>query len=191
MNEQETYQPQPLPPAPPPPAVAPIVVPVVARNSPGLAGVLSMFPGLGHLYLGLYTRALAIVGAFVFSIAMANHRGEFFGPLIAFIWFFGVIDAVRQAKAINMGKVAEGGFAPAPQLRRAASGTGALTWGVILVGMGSLWLIDRYVEIDWSFMEDWGGPLALILLGFVLIVTHIAKKRRENESGAGMPPRSN
>lgn len=190
MNEQETYPPQPPPPAPPPPAVAPIVVPIVERKSPGLAGVLSIFPGLGHLYLGLYTRALAIVGAFIFSIAMAHRAGEFFGPLIAFIWFFGVIDAVRQAKAINTGRVAEGGFAPTPQLRRAAAGTGALTWGVILVGMGSLWLIDRYVEIDWSFMEDWGGPLALILLGFVLIVTHIAKKRRENESGAGMPPRS-
>jgi len=195
MNEQTPYQSQiPPPPAPqapaPPPIAAPIVVPMVEKKSPGLAGLLSIFPGVGHLYLGLYSRALAFAGAFIFCIWMADRAGEFFGPLIAFVWFFGLIDAVRQAKAINLGQVAEGGFAPEKQIRRAASGTGALTWGVILVGLGSLWLIDRYVEIDWSFMEDWGGPLALIVLGFVLIVTHVMRKRRENESGAGMPPRS-
>lgn len=195
MNEQTPYEaqtkPPPAPLAPAPPSVAPpIVVPVVEKKSPGLAGLLSIFPGVGHLYLGLYSRALAFAGAFVLCIWMAHRAGEFFGPLVAFVWFFGIIDAVRQAKAINVGQVAEGGFAPEKQIRRAASGVGALTWGVILIGLGSLWLIDRYVEIDWSFMEDWGGPLALILLGFVLIVTHVTKKRRENESGAGMPPRS-
>ena len=39
-----------------------------------------------------------------------GHAGEFFGPLIAFIWFFGIIDAVRQAKAINRGQLAESGL---------------------------------------------------------------------------------
>ncbi len=195
MNEQIPYETQtsaPPPASTPPAAASPAAVaPVIAeRKSPGLAGVLSIFPGLGHLYLGLYSRGLAFAGAFVFCIWMAHRAGEFFGPLIAFIWFFGIIDAVRQAKAINRGQVAEGGFAAEKQIRRAAQGTGTLTWGVILVGIGALWLIDRYVEIDWSFMEEWGGPLALILLGFVLIVTHVARKRRENESGAGLPPRS-
>jgi ferrous iron transport protein B len=37
---------------------APAPVVVLEKKSPGLAGVLSMFPGLGHLYLGLYQRAL-------------------------------------------------------------------------------------------------------------------------------------
>ena len=191
MNEQIPYETQAsASPPPAPPLTTPAAPVIVERKSPGLAGVLSIFPGLGHLYLGLYSRALAIVGAFVFCIWMSHRAGEFFGPLIAFIWFFGIIDAVRQAKAINSGRVAEGGFAPEQQIRRAAAGTGALTWGVILIGIGTLWLIDRYVEIDWSFMHEWGAPLALILLGFVLIATHLARKRRENESGVGLPPRS-
>ena len=197
MNENLNLDHEPMAPAPPPPPpvapaplVAPVVVPIVEKKSPGLAGLLSVFPGLGHLYLGLYSRAAAIVAAFVICIGMANRAGEFFGPLVGFVWFFGLFDAVRQAKAINAGQVLEGGFASPKQIRRAAEGTGALTWGVILVGFGTMWLIDRYVEIDWSFLHDWGAPLAFILLGFVLIITHVTRKRRENESGIGMPPRS-
>jgi hypothetical protein len=198
MNETPTPQ-NTAPPsgaAPPPPAApgAPPVVPpvIVERKSPGLAGFLSMFPGLGHLYLGLYQRAFAFAGAFIIGIGMAHRRGEFFGPLIAFVWFFAIIDAVRQAKAINRGYAAEGGFAGTPQLRKATEGTGSLTWGVILVGMGALWLADRYLDLErfWDLMGEWGGPVAIMLLGLILIVTHVKKKRRENESGLGMPPRS-
>ena len=195
MNENLNPQPTvPPPPAPsvavPPPAAVPPPV-IIERKSPGLAGFLSVFPGLGHLYLGLYQRAFAIGGAFILMIALTSHGsgGEFFGPLIAFIWFFGIIDAIRQAKAINRGQVAESGWAGEQQLKAAAS-SGALTWGVILVGLGSLWLIDRYFEIDWSFMENWGGPAAFILLGLILIVSHIRKRRAENDAQIGMPPRS-
>ncbi len=196
MNESFSSQPAaPQPPpapaaVPPPPVVTHPVV--VDRKSPALAGFLSMFPGLGHLYLGLYPRAFAVGGAFILGIMMTSHGGpgEFFGPLIAFVWFFAIIDAVRQANAINRGEVAAEGFAPEQQLRKAAAGTAALTWGVILVGLGSLLLIDRYFEIDWSFMSEWGGPAAFILLGAILIVSHIRKRRRENEAQVGMPPRS-
>ena len=191
-SQPATPQPSPAPAAvsPPPPVVTHTVI--VDRKSPALAGFLSIFPGLGHLYLGLYPRAFAVGGAFILGIMMTSHGGpgEFFGPLIAFVWFFAIIDAVRQANAINRGEVAAEGFAPEQQLRKAAAGTGALTWGVILVGLGSLLLIDRYFEIDWSFMSEWGGPGAFILLGAILIVSHIRKRRRENETHVGMPPRS-
>lgn len=191
-SQSAAPQPPPAPAAfaPPPPVVTHTVI--VERKSPALAGLLSCFPGLGHLYLGLYPRAFAVGGAFILGIMMTSHGGpgEFFGPLIAFVWFFAVIDAVRQANAINRGEVAAEGFAPEQQLRKAAAGTGALTWGVILVGLGSLLLIDRYFEIDWSFMSEWGGPGAFILLGVILIVSHIRKRRRENEAHVGMPPRS-
>jgi hypothetical protein len=186
--------PQSPPPPPPPPAapVTPVTPVIVERKSPGLAGFLSFFPGLGHLYLGLYQRAFAFAGAFVILIGLTHHgRGApFLGPLIAFVWFFGIIDAVRQAKAINRGYVSEGDFAAEARLRKASEGTGSLTWGVILVGLGALWLVDRYVDIDWSFMENWGGPAALILLGLVLVISHVRRKRTEHEAGVGMPPRS-
>lgn len=187
--------PPPLSPPPQPPPVMPaaLVQPVIVeRKSPGLAGFLSMFPGLGHLYLGLYQRAFAFAGAFCILIFFNSHGriAVLSGPATAFLWFFAIIDAVRQAKAINRGFVSESGFATEAQIRRTSEGTGSLTWGVILVGLGSLWIIDRYVEIDWSFMEEWGGPAALILLGLVLVISHIRRKRSEHASGVGMPPRS-
>ena len=199
MNDNFTSQsaaPQPPPAqataAPPPPVVMQTVV--VERKSPGLAGFLSVFPGLGHLYLGLYPRAFAVGGAFAVGIMLSSHGrgGEFFGVLVAFVWFFGIIDAVRQAKAINRGQVAESGFAPEGQIRKAAHGTGALTWGVILVGIGGLWLADRYADLDafWEIIGSWGAPAAFILLGLVLIVSHVRGARRRNEAGVGMPPRS-
>ena len=54
--------------APPPPAAPPVVVVppaapptvIVERKSPGLAGFLSCFPGLGHIYLGLYQRCTGV-----------------------------------------------------------------------------------------------------------------------------------
>ncbi len=200
MND--TFNPPPATPPPGapvsaavPPSAAPGAVPypvIIERKSPALAGFLSVFPGLGHLYLGLYPRAFAVGGAFILGIMMTSHgrAGEFFGPLIAFVWFFAIIDAVRQAKAINRGELAEAGLAGQAQLKRAAAGTGGLTWGVILVGLGTLLLIDRYFDIDWSFMSEWGGPAAFILLGLVLIVSHVRKRRAENEAQVGMPPRS-
>jgi hypothetical protein len=194
MSENTPITPPPPPASPPPPAAPlPTAPPVyVERKSPGLAGFLSIFPGLGHLYLGLYQRAFAFGGAFIILIFFNSHgrMAPLSGPATFFVWVFAIIDAVRQAKAINRGAVVESGFAPPPQLRRTSYGTGALTWGVILVGLGVLWILDRYVDIDWSFMEDWGGPAALILLGLVLVVSHVRRKRMEHESGVGMPPRS-
>ena len=63
-NRYQATAPPPVTPAagtPPPPAApttsaTPPVV-VLEKKSPGLAGVLSVFPGLGHLYLGLYYEA--------------------------------------------------------------------------------------------------------------------------------------
>jgi hypothetical protein len=187
--------PPPLSPAPQPPPVMPaaLMQPVIVeRKSPGLAGFLSFFPGLGHLYLGLYQRAFAFAGAFCVLIFFNSHGriAVLSGPATAFLWFFAIIDAVRQAKAINRGFVSESGFATEAQIRKVSEGTGSLTWGVILVGLGSLWIIDRYVDVDWSFMEEWGGPVALILLGLILVISHVRRKRNEHASGVGMPPRS-
>lgn len=200
MNDNPNTTPEQAtqPSASPPPPSASTPLPVVPapydRKSPGLAGVLSMFPGLGHVYLGLYQRAFAFAGALcilIFFNAHGHRIAVVSGPATAFVWFFAIIDAVRQARAINAGRLKEGGWAPEEQLIRGGGhSTAGLTWGVILVGLGALWLIDRYVDIDWSFMERWGGPAMMILLGVILIATHIGRKRKEHAEGVGFPPKS-
>ena len=197
----------PTPPPPPPPAgtippppmsatttaTGPVVV--LERKSPGLAGVLSMFPGLGHVYLGLYQRAFAFAGVFCLLIFFNAHdrMAPLSGAATAFVWFFAIIDAVRQAKAINSGSVNPGGLAASEGavLSRPRESMASLTWGVILVGLGALWLLDRYVDLDafWAAVEDWLAPVAFIVLGVILIVTYVAKKRRHNASET-WPPRT-
>jgi len=187
---------------PPPPIAAeayrPPAAPIILeKKSPGLAGILSaIFPGLGQLYLGLYQRAFKIAAAFagciwIVSAGMFNgHLTPVFGMGIAFIWFFGIIDAVRQSKAINAGYVDAGGLEASERVRVKRESTASLTWGVILVGIGTLWLIDRYVDLDWfwAMVEDWLAPVSFILLGLILITTYVIKKRRRNESEV-WPPR--
>ena len=189
--------------APPAPAAAPTYAPpaapiIVEKKSPGLAGILSaIFPGLGQLYLGLYQRAFKIAAVFagciwvISSDMFGGHSAPLFGLGIAFIWFFGIIDAVRQAKAINAGYVDAGGLAASELASRVKrESTASLTWGVILVGIGTLWLIDRFVDLDWfwAMVEDWLAPVSFILLGLILIITYVIKKRRHNESEV-WPPR--
>jgi TM2 domain-containing membrane protein YozV len=182
------------PPPPPPPApaaypAAPIQPYFIERKSPFLAAMLSFFiPGLGHLYVGAFQRALQVFGGMAVSIFITAVIGGPGALLIVFTWFFGIVDSVRLAQAINRGNVVEPFRALEDRMK--SDGTVGLTFGVILVGLGLLWWVDKTFNIDWYFMHRWGGPVAFILLGVILIASHVGKKRKEHADGVGMPPRS-
>ena len=189
-------QPSPAPAAapPPPPVAAAGPVTIIERKSPKAAGWLSvLFPGVGLLYLGLYQRAFTLAAATIFCIFMNAHGGgTVFGPLTFFVWIFGIIDAVQQARAINRSQIPAAVYAPSSQVQKLSGGTGWLTLGVIMTGIGALWLADNYLDLERFFevLPTWGGPAAFILLGLVLIIGHVRKQRAENEANSGMPPRS-
>jgi TM2 domain-containing membrane protein YozV len=192
----------PLEPAPAPPYVAPLApyatppapasyMPAYQRKSPVFAGLLSaIMPGLGHLYLGAFQRALTVFGGMMLAIILTviSHSG-LFGFAIAFAWFFGIVDAVRVAAAINLGAPVDlgPGFIARKSL---GADTASLTWGVILTGLGLLFLVDKYTNWDIEYAIEKGWPIAFVLLGVVLIASHVVRKRKENESGVGMPPRT-
>ena len=72
------------------------------------------------------------------------------GPATFFVWVFAIIDAVRQAKAINSGLIDTGGLASSERvaLSRPRESMAGLTWGVILVGLGvDLFQISRLDRI--------------------------------------------
>ena len=176
----------------PPPAPAPAAyLPPYQRKSPVFAGLLSaIVPGLGHLYLGAYQRALTVFGGMMLAIILTviSHSG-LFAFAIAFAWFFGIVDAVRVAAAINVGAPVDVGPGFVPR-KLAGSDTASLTWGVILTGLGLLFLVDKYTNWDIEYAIEKGWPIAFVLLGIVLIASHVVRKRKENESGVGMPPRT-
>jgi hypothetical protein len=154
------------PPAPPPPPAAygPAVGPALppGAKSPGAAGALGLMPGLGHLYLGLYQRAAIFFGVFVLLITLAERsHGPFPGLFFPFLFAFSVIDAVRQAKAINATGAPEPGLLAAEKPVRM---NGSLTAGILLILIGGFLLLNRFVTIDLSFLNDW-WPALLVLFG--------------------------
>lgn len=175
MSDYQTPTPQPAaPPAPMLPPTPPVPM-MPYRRSPGLATVLSIIPGVGHLYLGLYERAAAIVLVFALGIWLADAAE--IGPfVIMFVWFFGLFDAYRQAQAINLGVEVE----PLLRKRRVKPMHASLGFGVFLVIVGALILWNQFYPIDFSFLEVW-WPLILVLGGVYLIGRYLLEQRRRQQ----------
>ncbi|WP_318617610.1 hypothetical protein [Sporosarcina sp. YIM B06819] len=67
------------------------------RKSKTLATVLSIFPGAGHMYLGLQKRGLQLMAAFLLSIYILDIlRLSLFLFLIPIIWFYSFFDALQK-----------------------------------------------------------------------------------------------
>lgn len=190
--EEQTTPPAPVPPKPPmPPAPAPqetvppadIVVPndnydevpeAPPRDSrlksPVAAAILSLVPfGLGHLYLGQYTRALAFFVGFWVPILVLEV------PLLSvFFYFFAIFDAVRQAQLINLA-VEEGNELPASAFH------GGIAAGVFLIVLGAVLLLQNWIDFYYvrEFVQEW-WPAFLIAIGAWFIFGAI----RERSSAA-------
>ncbi|WP_102028848.1 DUF6677 family protein [Salirhabdus sp. Marseille-P4669] len=74
------------------------------RKSKGITTVLAIFPGAGHMYLGLQQRGLQLMIGFVLSIYILDIlRMSLFLFLIPVIWFYSFFDALQQQAKHEMG----------------------------------------------------------------------------------------
>lgn len=189
MNDTST-NPQPpntpaLSPAPPPPPIAfgpaSALPPAPLPKNPGAAGALGIIPGMGHLYLGLYQRAAILFGVWVLFISLAGHsHGPFPGIAIPFWMVFSIIDASRQAKAINATGRPESNVLGSDEPVRVS---GSLTAGLLLILIGGFLLLDRFVTIDLSFLNDW-WPILLVAFGVWQVYRHYQDKRARSIEGS-------
>ena len=181
MNPMERTWPQEPTEAPvsgTPPAPAPLPL----RKRPLFAAFLSLFPGLGQVYDGLYLRGAILFLVFGSLISLITMDGQpIFGLGIAFTLFFSVIDAYRQAVLINYGYAQDLGLTDLP-LRPNAS-QGGIVAGAILALIGLLGLAERFLDIDFDWLADW-WPLGLVIVGVWLIVATVRERRKARE-GAG------
>jgi hypothetical protein len=170
---------------PPPPAATPAPAagvegrPPFEKKNPRLAALLSLFPGLGNVYNGLYLRGFIeflVVGSLM---NLLDHAGSpFYAMTMVFFWAFNVLDAYRQAVLINYGYAQDLGLLDQPQRPRA--GQGGLIAGVILTLLGIIAFIEEYIEIDIRWLYDlW--PLLLVGIGVWLIVASIRERNRSAE----------
>jgi hypothetical protein len=183
MNPAENWQTaagpiaaEPEPAYAPQPAPSAAIPPPVGRKNPGLAALLSLFPGMGNIYNGLYLRGMTFFVVIASLIGLVVHGGhDLFGLAIAFFWLFNIIDAYRQATLINYGYAQDLGLLDMPKAPRA--GQGGLMAGLLLSLIGLVAIADQYLEIrlDWIF-NLW--PFALVAVGVWLIVASFRDRQR-------------
>jgi len=176
-------EPSPAPPPPPQPQAPAAGPKSPMRKHAGIAFVLSAFPGMGHIYCGLYLRGVLFFTVIASLMAMIDTQGEeepILGFIIAFVWIFNVIDAVRQAKLINFGYAQDLGLEDMPKLPRA--GQGGLLAGIILFGIGIVACLEMYLDIDMTWLFDmW--PVALMAMGAWLIIAYFRDRMKLEDSG--------
>src|SRR4029077_4859132 len=155
-----------------------VPVPVGGPNS-ALAGVLAgFFPfGVGAVYTGQYAKGLAHLVIFTLLVLGASSgseaMGTVFGLAIAGFYFYQIIDAVRTARALQMGQPAPDPFGLATTFsagdRMDASKVpvGAL----VLIGLGVVFLLHTLDIWDFSAHRVW--PLILIGIGAFLLLRRL------------------
>jgi hypothetical protein len=169
MTHPEAPRPE-LPPPAPAPAWNPANPSHPLAKNPFVAGMLSIFPGLGNIYNGLYLRGVAFFVAFLSCIGVlagVDHEGgPMFGLALAFTYIFSIVDAVRQASLINLGLTSDPAatYRPTPL----TAGGGSALAGLMLFGLGLLALLDRWFHIDLTWLAD-AWPLIPMGLGAWLL----------------------
>jgi hypothetical protein len=113
------------------------------RNEPRSAFwtfVLSIFPGLGHLYLGLFRRGSQIMAGFLIAVVAINLlRVDLLFVLLPVIWFISLFDALERMTKLNQGvEVGDESFLQTGGWKPKQRWT-----GVALVLLGIYMVVDR------------------------------------------------
>lgn len=155
-------------------------------KKPLVAGFLSLFPGMGNIYNGLYLRGAIFFTAAACLMALGgeDHEHPVLGFVIAFVWIFNVLDAYRQAQLINLGIAQDLGQEDLPKLPKA--GQGGLVAGVLLILLGVVASLQLYLDIDLSWtLKFW--PVAVIAFGAWLIYSWTRERAKAEEADEKLP----
>lgn len=174
------------PPLPPPPGEAPpraaARAPLPAYDpgpappkSPPLAAFLGiLIPGLGHLYTWAYERAFMIWATIAVCILLIVQGLWGFSFLIAFVYFFSIFDAYREAQFFNLR--AEEHVDPKPR----PDGQGRLMFGVFLAVVAAVVLLERYDLFDMDWVYEW-WPVPVFLLGVYFIAAAVWDRMKQRK----------
>jgi hypothetical protein len=160
-----------LPASPILPAAPIYTQPPQSGPNPALAGILAgFFPfGVGAVYCGQYGKGLAHLIAFTLLIIGASSgsdvAGTLFGIGIAFFYVYQIIDAVRSARALQLGLPAPDpfGLAQAFGAGDKLSKTQIPTGAVVLIIVGVFFLLRNAGLFEFDIHRVW--PIFLIALG--------------------------
>ncbi|WP_135557055.1 hypothetical protein [Paenibacillus cymbidii] len=140
------------------------------RKSKIVALTLSIFPGAGHLYLGLQKRGLQLMAAFLLAIYLMDAlRLTLFMFVIPILWFFSLFDAMQHVSRQEE-----------EELKDVPLVNGLMNYqkwvGIALLALGAYYLLDGAVLrlIDQAYPEwrlsYWFDRYAQIIVVSVLFI---------------------
>ncbi len=138
--------------------------------NPAVAGILAgFFPfGVGAVYCSQYAKGLAHLLIFALLIFGVDHSGNWdwvFGIGIAFFYVYQIIDAVRTAKALQLGQPAPDplGLGQTFSMGDRIEANKVPVGAVVLIGLGVLFLLHTMGVWEFGFERFW--PLIIVFLG--------------------------
>ena len=152
-----------------------------AGPNPAVAGILAgFFPiGVGAVYTGQYAKGLSHLVIMVLLILGVSSNLPWpmitgLGIAIGFFYVYQIIDAIRSAKAIQMGEPAPDPFGLASTFGAGEKFDGTKVPGgaAVLIGLGVLFLLHTAGVLEFGIDRFW--PLILIGLGVWLFAKHWA-----------------
>lgn len=160
--------------------------------NPTLAGILGAIPfGVGAIYNGQYTKGLAHLGIFILLVIGANQGDPvdwICGIGIAAFVLYQIIDAVKTAKALQVGQPAPDPFGLTTMFSPGGDRTdftrGVPSGAVVLIGLGVLFLLHNLGF--WFLSVDRLWPIILIVLGVWLLIKRQACMARGDYRHRGL-----
>ncbi len=140
--------------------------------NPAVAGILAgFFPiGVGAVYCSQYAKGLAHLVIFALLVFGLNLELPWYGYLVlglslGFFYFYQIIDAVRTAKAVQIGQPPPDPFGLAQTFGAGEKidTTKVPVGAVILIALGVLFLLHTVGLLEFGIGRFW--PLILIFLG--------------------------
>jgi len=169
----------------------------VSGPNPALAGILAgFFPfGVGAVYTGQYAKGLAHLGIFVLLVMGFSDERPWYinaalGIALGFFYIYQIIDAVRSAKALQLGQPAPDPFGltqtftPGSKIDSSKVPTAA----IVLIGLGVLFLLQTSGFLGFGVDLVW--PLGLIALGVWLFARRQGMIGSPDRYGRSGKPRS-
>ncbi len=171
-------------PAPPPAQASPNDPRV---KSPVVAGLLSVMPGLGQVYVGYYQRGFMHIAtvAVIITLLASGALGPLIplaGLFLAFFWLYNMIDAARRAMFYNRALAGGDQDIELPTDFGTPGLRGSIAGGITMIAIGAILLANTRFEISLDWIEEW-WPAALIIFGAYLVWKAAQEKASQSVGG--------
>src|SRR5690625_2011050 len=154
-----------------------IIVELEKRHSDGqksrtIATLLSIFPGAGHLYLGLQKRGIQLMAAFLFSIYILDVlRLGIFLFLVPIIWFYSFFDGLQKASTFEKNVLEDEPIISYLKNYQKWIGIGLIVLGIYYLTINifipiAVPFVEQYFDLQYVFHRYFQtGVVCLLLIG--------------------------